>query len=477
MQPVYQTLRIFLYVALFISLWKGFEFSRKFWDKHYSLQKETNFLQKTEINSKNKWIDSLQNTYSHNSLILSPKNYQAKYSQKIKQRTSTDTLQAEFLQKTFLAYPQNNLKVLQTFFGALQNLENKANEHYRIFYFADSQIEGDRITATLRTALQEKFGGCGVGLQGFTNTNNIKFSIQQENDEKLQNYFLLGKPLPNTNQTYGILGQTYLYSEKDTASYTIFRKSDKASEKAQKVENIKILFRNTQTPSLIDIWEGENKLSQKNFEPSSQSTCWSVPLQNKFSEIKIAWQSAKSPEMYAAALDCNRGITVDNIPLRGSAGLEFTKMNLHTLQTQAEQLKPCLVILHFGVNVTMNTTDFSFYERKMLKQIFFLKKAFPKASFMLVGISDRSYKTKNGFETYPAIEILRRVQKRIAFQTDCAFWDLYEAMGGKNTMPLWVEKGLASKDYTHFTLKGAELIGNMLFEALWNDFQSYKSVQ
>lgn len=477
MHSVYQTLRIFLYVAFFISLWKGFEFSRKFWDKHYSFQKETNFLQKTEINSKNKWIDSLQSTYSHSPLVLPPKSYQAKDSQKIKQKASTDTLQAEFLQKTFLAYPQNNLKTLQAFFGALQNLENNAGEHYRIFYFADSQIEGDRITATLRTALQEKLGGCGVGLQGFTNTNNIKFSIQQENDEKLKNYFLLGKALPHKNQTYGILGQTYLYSEKDTASYTIFRKSDKASEKAQKVENIKILFRNTQTPTLIDIWEGENKLSQKSFEPSSQSIYWSVPLQNEFSEIKITWQSAKSPEMYGVALDCNRGITVDNIPLRGSAGLEFSKMNLTALQAQAEQLKPCLVILHFGVNVTMNSTDFGFYERKMLEQITFLKKAFPQASFVLVGISDRSYRTENGFETYPAVEILRRVQKRIAFQADCAFWDLYEAMGGKNTMPLWVEKGLASKDYTHFTLKGAEIIGNMLFEALWNDFQSYKGVQ
>ncbi|PKQ70779.1 SGNH/GDSL hydrolase family protein [Raineya orbicola] len=478
MQSVHQTLRIFLYVAILVSLWKGFEFSRKFWGNNYSEKKETFSSDKVDIKAKNQWIDSLQNAYSY-----SP-NVERKEMRKHHQEnpnsaksTLSDTSETKFTRNTFLAYPKNNLKTLQYFFSALQNLENGANEHYRILYFADSQIEGDRITATLRTALQEKVGGCGVGLQGFTNANNIKFSIQQENDEKLKNYFLLGKALPEKKQTYGILGQTYLYSEKDTASYTIFRKSEKASEKAQKVENIKILFRNTQTPTLIEIWESENKLSHKKFEPASQVHFWAVPLQTNFSEIKVTWQSANSPEMYAVALDCNKGITVDNIPIRGSAGLEFTKMNLSTLQAQAEYLNPCLVILHFGVNVTMNTTDFGFYERKMMEQINFLKKAFPKASFVLVGISDRSYKSGNAFETYPAVEILRRVQKRIALQADCAFWDLYEAMGGKNTMPLWVEKGLASKDYTHFTLKGAEIIGNMFFEALWSDFQSYKNIQ
>ncbi|MCS6796159.1 MAG: hypothetical protein RMJ97_06000 [Raineya sp.] len=475
MNSPYQALRILSYVALLVTAWKVFEQYQKLSGKKFSPQIPP---KSQDLKVKNAWIDSLQKTYGN------PK--KEKEPQKISTRKDTsfappkkanDTLQLTNTIKTALAYPKNNLAVLQSFFSALQSLENGANEHFRIFYFADSQIEGDRITASLRTALQEKVGGCGVGLQGFTNTNNIKFTIQQENDSKLTNYFLLGKPLPENTQTYGILGQTYLYSEKDTFAYTIFRKSDKASEKAQKVENLKILFRNPKKEVQIEVLEQESLIFQKKFATSSKLQFASVSLEKEFSEVKINWHSVQSPEMYAVALDCHRGITVDNVPIRGSAGLEFTKMDFQLLQAQAEYLKPCLVILHFGVNVTMNTTDFSFYERKMLAQINFLKKAMPKASFVLVGISDRAYKTASGYETYPALEILRNTQKNIAFQTGCAFWDLYEAMGGKNTMPLWVEKGLASKDFTHFTLKGAELIGNMFFEALWSDYQSYKTLQ
>jgi hypothetical protein len=47
-------------------------------------------------------------------------------------------------------------------------------------------------------------------------------------------------------------------------------------------------------------------------------------------------------------------------------------------------------------------------------------------------------------------------------------------MGGKNSMPQWVAEDLASKDFTHFKFKGAELVGNMLTEALLQEYNKYK---
>ncbi|MFN3316321.1 MAG: hypothetical protein ACK40K_05880, partial [Raineya sp.] len=171
---------------------------------------------------------------------------------------------------------------------------------------------------------------------------------------------------------------------------------------------------------------------------------------------------------------CQKGITVDNIPIRGSAGLEFRKMNPTDLRKQAKDLNVKLVILQFGVNVTMNTKDYSFYENKLVEEILFLKKNIPNVSFLLIGTSDRSYKTPKGYASYPAIELLRDTQKRIAAQTGCAFWDLYEAMGGKNSMPIWVAEDLAAKDFIHFKPKGAELVGNMLSEAILQEYNKFR---
>ena len=51
------------------------------------------------------------------------------------------------------------------------------------------------------------------------------------------------------------------------------------------------------------------------------------------------------------------------------------------------------------------------------------------------------------------------------------FWDLYEAMGGKNSMVAWVNKGLAQKDYTHFSFKGAKYVGEMFYEAIIQEIE------
>ncbi|MCK9208945.1 MAG: hypothetical protein M0P66_17675, partial [Salinivirgaceae bacterium] len=62
--------------------------------------------------------------------------------------------------------------------------------------------------------------------------------------------------------------------------------------------------------------------------------------------------------------------------------------------------------------------------------------------------------------------------------TGCAFWDLYSAMGGKNSMPSWVfaEPPLASPDFIHFNRQGGHLVAQMLFNALMHEYQKYRAI-
>lgn len=46
------------------------------------------------------------------------------------------------------------------------------------------------------------------------------------------------------------------------------------------------------------------------------------------------------------------------------------------------------------------------------------------------------------------------------------YWDLYEAMGGDESMKNWVRSGYAAKDHIHFSKGGYELQGKLLYEAL-----------
>lgn len=462
MNPLYRSILIGLYVIAFGLMFLGLIALKPEWEALF-LPKEPAQSQTTSTQQS---IAKIQERFGGKKIPTSPpkKNEKNKIEKDTTQQNSEIAPKMDSLQTAIqIQYPDGNTQALYLFFRSLQSLENQENQLYRVLHYGDSQLEGDRISSALRKNLQERFGGCGAGLQGATNYTNIKFSVQQENDSRWKNYFILGQKQAN----FGILAYTF---QIDSLATITFKKSDRTHPLHQKVENIKLLYKNTLELSLI---ENATQTLEKNLE-AGVASIEVLPLTQPFEEITLAMKASQNTEIYGVCLDCQNGIAVDNIPIRGSAGLEFRKMNANYLQKQTKDLNVKLVILQFGVNVTMNTKDYSFYENKLVEEILFLKKNMPNVAFLLVGTSDRSYKTPNGYASYPSVELLRDTQKRIAARTGCAFWDLYEAMGGKNSMPIWVAEDLAGKDFIHFKPKGAELVGNMLAEALLQEYHKFR---
>ncbi|MEL7147280.1 MAG: hypothetical protein AAFO69_12980, partial [Bacteroidota bacterium] len=97
----------------------------------------------------------------------------------------------------------------------------------------------------------------------------------------------------------------------------------------------------------------------------------------------------------------------------------------------------------------------------------------PNTDIVVIGPADMSVKVKTRYETHPKLEAVRNLVKRAAFKYGCGFWDTYEVMGGKNSMPAWVNATprLGTTDYVHFTPKGASKIGDLFFEALIKDYE------
>jgi hypothetical protein len=63
--------------------------------------------------------------------------------------------------------------------------------------------------------------------------------------------------------------------------------------------------------------------------------------------------------------------------------------------------------------------------------------------------------------------------KKTCDETGAAFWDLYAAMGGKNSMPSWVSQGLAGKDYIHFTPRGASYASQLFYDAFIAEYAKW----
>lgn len=92
-----------------------------------------------------------------------------------------------------------------------------------------------------------------------------------------------------------------------------------------------------------------------------------------------------------------------------------------------------------------------------------------------MGTTDIATKQGTDYTSYPYLEMIRDAQRRAAFAAGCAFWDAYEAMGGKNSMPAWVFNNppLAAKDFTHLSPRGANILAELLYKAIMKDYQRY----
>jgi hypothetical protein len=88
--------------------------------------------------------------------------------------------------------------------------------------------------------------------------------------------------------------------------------------------------------------------------------------------------------------------------------------------------------------------NFSGYEKWFAGQISRIRKLCPGAAVIVIGVADMSVKNKNNYITNPNVEKVRDALKTAAFSSGAAFWDMYSAMGGENSMPAWVTEILPS---------------------------------
>ena len=174
--------------------------------------------------------------------------------------------------------------------------------------------------------------------------------------------------------------------------------------------------------------------------------------------------------VYGISLESATGIIVDNIPMRGCSGNIFTRIDSTQLADFYRETNTRLIILQFGGNMipqTENPSTISGYVRTTLRQqIRYIRQCAPQASILFIGPSDMSTRIDGQMTTYPLVPYMDKLLKQMAGEEHIAYWSLYDAMGGYNSMVHWVEVGLAGSDYIHFTRAGANKIGKQLFNWL-----------
>jgi len=200
---------------------------------------------------------------------------------------------------------------------------------------------------------------------------------------------------------------------------------------------------------------------------------WDLP----HSVSKARLTLSGSAEIYGVMTDGTGGVAVDNIPLRGSSGTIFHRIDPKVIARGFDIDRTNLILLQFGGNMMpaiRGGDQISDYMRRIETELRYFKEVAPQAKILFIGPSDMGKSVRGRIVTWPHLPELVDSLKSTALANGAAFWDLYGVMGGENSMVRWVKHSppYAGPDYIHFTPAGARLVGQTLSRSLlvYHDF-------
>lgn len=355
-------------------------------------------------------------------------------------------------------YKDQNVNVLPYFSEKLHQIKSTGKGKLRIAYFGDSMIEGDLLTQTLRQLLQKEFGGYGVGfLPVQTNVGSFrKTASVKGNGWKTVNFMDKG-----ASNIY-ISG----FSFSGGGNSTLTDKSVGSVPSLQKY----LIFGNASGATVN--FNGSNISLQGNSMVNSQmlssDTLKTVSLRNNSSGLQV----------YGMSFESENGIILDNFSFRGITGIEFKKIDENFLKAVQNANHYDLIVMQYGVNLLWkpDTKDFSFYTKNMKPVLEKFNKAFPETDILLVSSADRAFMYNGTYETATGLPNVLETQAKLAFDYNLAFFNLFETMGGKNSIVGWASQNppLANKDYIHPNGKGTDVLAQKIYQALMKDYKKYK---
>jgi D-alanyl-lipoteichoic acid acyltransferase DltB (MBOAT superfamily) len=358
--------------------------------------------------------------------------------------------------------------------GFVDSLKSSKGQ-VRIIYYGDSQIEGDRMTSYLRQNLRKRSGGSGPGL--FLPVMPIMYTkttwIRSSPNWRRYNY-LSYKNGEISHRRFGPFMVICRYLPEGELSASTVKAWVKIKPSAQSdslsslYDSLRIFYGNNEGNVNVSVYAAGKEVYADSLRHGNDIKEISCRLDHS-TEIKIEFSGNVSPDIYGMSIESSKGLIVDNIPQRGSAGLEFTMVDKKNLAESYRMLSPDLFILQYGLNVVRNVRDdYSFYKTGLSRQLALIKEVSPGTPVLVMGLTDMASKEGDSIRSYRNIPSIIEAQKEAVREQGDYFWNSYMAMGGKGSIIKWADKKppLAQKDLVHLTYEGADTLSEMLTDSL-----------
>ncbi|WP_437591017.1 GDSL-type esterase/lipase family protein [Sorangium sp. So ce1000] len=342
------------------------------------------------------------------------------------------------------------------FFAALRALEQgRRRDHVRVAWLGDSHAAADFWSGAVRAALQRRFGDGGLGFM------HLGYAAYRHDGARLT---ADGKwrPRPKTpggsapidDGVFGLGGILF------------------GAHQAPVRAEITVTSAGPPPRLLWDVC----------FRPSAPTDEVAVTIEGGPSEVLRAaagdapgaLQHAKLASVGAMKLgiapsggaelcglvverdpEAGPGVVLDTLGINGARLATPLRWSELGWAAELARRSPELVVLEYGTNEAGDvTTDPSLYAKQLAELLARARRVEPDVDCLVLAPTDR----RDAPERTP---VIRDVLRDAAREGGCAFWDTYEAMGGRGSIDAWYRERppRASRDGVHLTFRGYRELG------------------
>lgn len=364
---------------------------------------------------------------------------------------------------------------MRPFYEALERTARRSEGAItRVGHYGDSSIATDLITSTVRENFQLRFGDAGHGFvlaaRGFIPYKH-RGVRQTSNPDAWDTREVVRRQDRTGHYGYGGVRSRALYGA--WARIGTARRGDVGT----RVSRFEIFYLEQPRGGRLSIRLDRNPVDTISTRAETRGDgVYTVETDDGAHVLELRHAGGGRVGLYGVALERDGpGVVYDSLGLVGARANRLLNFDAEHIENQLELRGVDLIVLGFGGNEASDErTEDAFYEDYM-KVLDRMRQGRDDLGCLVFAPLDQASRVRGRIRTLDTIPLIVAAQRRAAFDSGCAFYDTWQAMGGKNAMRRWYKARprLAMGDFRHATPAGYEIIGNMFYKALLAGFARY----
>lgn len=362
-----------------------------------------------------------------------------------------------------LSDPSGNLS---HFYDKLRRVQaNEQGALARVTHMGDSSIGRDSLPHMLRTRFQDRFGDGGAGfiLMQPHSANYLNRSARISTPLDWNFCFIANRCLSDGH--YGLGGVAAM----TPGGISVFE-TQRRGQYGRSVSRFELWFAHQPRGGQIELRIDRGDPILVNTSGVSLTDGWHEERVTPGAHRLRVRAIGGRIRAYGVVMETDGpGVVWDTLSMVGTYTPRMLLQDEDHFANQISHRQSDLVVLAYGgndlrrfVQGSLTAADFELETRQLAERV---NSANPNGSCLVTGIMEHT-QTGTSRVTSDQVAQMVQAQKSGAHAAGCAFYDVFQAMGGPGSYRNWLLQGLASTDGKHLNGAGREMIAGRMFDAL-----------